>query len=72
MEAFSLVERTCKNKKCTNKFRVLPTSKQKFCCAVCAGIEVPFVSVPNYIKDYDPKGYRSVKEAEEDSDANSD
>lgn len=67
---FELVERTCKGYKCGNKFKVLPKSKQKFCSSLCAGLDVPFIQVPNHIKE--EYGYRTAKEAIEDEDESSD
>jgi hypothetical protein len=42
---FNLITIRCHNKKCKNKFKVLESSKQKFCSSHCAGIELP---LPNY------------------------
>lgn len=38
---FHLVQVKCKNKKCKASFKALKTSKQQFCSANCAGIELP-------------------------------
>jgi hypothetical protein len=63
-----LFERKCAHRKCNAKFKVMKKSKQKYCSMLCAGLELPFIQVPNYIKGYDSRGFRSASEAEQSED----
>lgn len=60
-----LFERTCGHRRCNNKFKVTKKSKQKFCSMLCAGLELPFVQVPNYGH---AKGFKTIQEAEQSED----
>jgi hypothetical protein len=57
---FNLVTIKCRGRKCRRSFKVLESSKQKFCSAHCAGVELP---LQNYNHAQRVQKYKGMKEA---------
>lgn len=56
---FNLVTRKCCGRKCKKSFKVLDSSKQKFCSAHCAGIELP---IQNYSHAQRVQKFKTMKD----------